>query len=361
MSHDASPQADKGTNVRSTTDPLAAAPATPAQPGGPGPAGGGRKPRAPSAAEAAVRAGLRVLSETWPAAGAVISAKLMFRTHRRTLRAAERDLLATAQAFDVHSRAGKVRAYAWGTGPTVVLVHGWNGHAAQLGPMVGPLLEAGYRVVSFDAPGHGASPGSESSMVHFADALDAVLDEVRPPFGLVHAVVAHSMGGAATTFAMGRRQRAPNAGLERALRETNLPVRRFVFVAPPIDARDFVRGFVRRTGIGVTASGALSAHIEARFGVALADLDALRIAPSLNAPLLVVHDEEDREVPLRCGQALADAWPGSNLEVTRGLGHTRILRDPVVVQRIADFVAEEMPDTLRQGLPALLSRHVDAA
>jgi pimeloyl-ACP methyl ester carboxylesterase len=306
----------------------------------------------------AVTAGLRVLSETWPAAGAVLSAKLMFRTRRRALRAAERDLLATAQAFDVYSRAGKVRAYAWGAGPTVVLVHGWNGHAAQLGPMVGPLLEAGYRVVSFDAPGHGASPGHESSMIHFADALDAVLDEVRPPFGLVHAVVAHSMGGAATTYAMGRRQRAPNAGLERAMRETNLPVRRFVFLAPPINARDFVRGFVRRTGIGVSASGALSAHIEARFGVPLADLDTLTIAPSLKAPLLVIHDEEDREVPLGCGQALSEAWPGSHLEVTRGLGHMRILRDAVVVQRIADFVAEDMPDTLPAGRPA---RHADAA
>lgn len=319
------------------------------------------KKRTASPAELAVTAGLRVLSETWPQAGAVLSARLMFRTHRRTLREADRALLATAQASWVPSRAGKVRTYVWGSsGPTVVLVHGWNGHAAQLGPLVDPLLDAGYRVVSFDAPGHGASPGDESSMIHFADALDAVLDEVRPPFGLVHAVIAHSMGGAATTYVMGRRLRAPRAGLERALRETNLPVRRFVFVAPPIDARDFVRGFERRTGIGVAASDALRAHIEERFGVPLAELDALAIAPAIDAPLLVVHDEEDREVPLRCGQALSDAWPGAHLEVTRGLGHMRILRDEVVVRRIADFVSEEMDEPM-QGLASLLTPRVDAA
>jgi hypothetical protein len=54
-------------------------------------------------------------------------------------------------------------------------------------------------------------------------------------------------------------------------------------------------------------------------------------------PLLVVHDENDREVPIASGELVASAWPGAVLERTRGLGHRRILRDRRVIERVAEF------------------------
>jgi pimeloyl-ACP methyl ester carboxylesterase len=56
----------------------------------------------------------------------------------------------------------------------------------------------------------------------------------------------------------------------------------------------------------------------------------------MRAPLLVMHDEQDRAVPVECGAILAEAWPGAELTKTQGLGHNRILRDP---KAIADAVA----------------------
>lgn len=285
--------------------------------------------------------GLRAAEDASPALAARLGETLMFRTTRRALREDESALLARAHAFEVFSpTAGTIAAWSWGEGPVVVLVHGWNGRGAQLGTFVEPLVSRGFQVVTFDAPGHGRSPGSRSSMIAFADALDAVLDAVRPLIGNVHAIVSHSMGGPATTYAMHRRRVAPGAGLERALGDDGLPSERFVFIAPPTDLREFVATFAARTGLGARTEAELQRVIERRFGLRLADLRAPLLARGLHAPLLVIHDENDREVPLARGRELSAAWPGARFEATQGFGHVRILRAPSVIGRVVDFVSE---------------------
>jgi pimeloyl-ACP methyl ester carboxylesterase len=47
--------------------------------------------------------------------------------------------------------------------------------------------------------------------------------------------------------------------------------------------------------------------------------------------VLVVHDADDREVPVADAEAIHAAWPGTRLHVTRGLGHRRVLSDPAAV------------------------------
>jgi pimeloyl-ACP methyl ester carboxylesterase len=174
--------------------------------------------------------------------------------------------------------------------------------------------------------------------LHFADAIDAVLDAVRPVLGPVHAIVGHSLGGAATVYAMSRFQARSPLERERELRELELPATRFVLVAPPIDVGDFIRGFTRATSLGTETERLLRRRIEQRFGVTIDDLYAPDLARRLAAPALVIHDADDREVPVSRGRTLADAWRGAELVETRGLGHVRILRDTGVVDRIVRFV-----------------------
>ncbi|KFE71996.1 hypothetical protein DB31_0257 [Hyalangium minutum] len=59
----------------------------------------------------------------------------------------------------------------------------------------------------------------------------------------------------------------------------------------------------------------------------------------MEADLLIFHDESDREIPLAQGEALAQLWRGAGFVRTQGLGHLRLLKDPGVVQRAADFLA----------------------
>jgi pimeloyl-ACP methyl ester carboxylesterase len=209
----------------------------------------------------------------------------------------------------------------WGSGDPVYLVHGWGGWRGQLGAFVGPLVEAGLRVVGFDTPGHGeSSPGvlgpGRSSAVEMTEALVAVAERHGTP----GAVVAHSLGCTTAALAM----------------SDGLPTARLALVAPSADVLAMTDNLAGALGYGPRTKRLFDARLEALAGRPLTDFDLTRIVGP--APTLVVHDRKDKEVAYSEGVRVAEAWPAATLESTEGLGHQRILRDPGVVTRVADFV-----------------------
>jgi pimeloyl-ACP methyl ester carboxylesterase len=107
---------------------------------------------------------------------------------------------------------------------------------------------------------------------------------------------------------------------------------------------------------------AMRRRIERRVGRPWSDFDVAARATALRAPLLVVHDRGDAEVPWQHGLVIARAWKGAELLLTDGLGHRRILRDPDVVAAAVAFLAARAaerrltprPDAdLVDSLPAL--------
>jgi pimeloyl-ACP methyl ester carboxylesterase len=261
-----------------------------------------------------MRAGFANASRVAPALTAAVAAELFRTTRRSSARPGERDVLEGA----VGSRIAGMQVWSWGRGPTVLLVHGWNGRSTQLGAFVSPLVARGYRVVAFDAHGHGDSDGKQSSLPEFANCIRQVVEEL----GGVYAIVAHSLGGAATTFALAY-------GLE---------VERVVFISPPADPREFLKIFGTAIGINGDVRARVRRRVEQRLGVPMEEMLAHGIAPKMRIPLLVIHDRDDKEVPFGIGRGIAQHWPGAELIITKGLGHQRILRDPSVRDAAVSFV-----------------------
>jgi pimeloyl-ACP methyl ester carboxylesterase len=240
-----------------------------------------------------------------------------------------------------HTVAGEVwggrpdRAGEQGDRPAVYLLHGWGGWRWQLDPFVGPLVDAGFRVVAFDAPSHGGSgPGPEgpgrSNILEFADALAAVVAAHGP----ARAVVAHSLGATATAYALSQ----------------GLPVDRLVFVSPMADPLPYTRAFAARLGFGERIRSRLVARIERRVAMPMSAFDVPAMAHRVaTPPLLLVHDRLDAETGWADSAAIARSWPGARLVTTTGLGHRRILRAPAVVAEAAAFVAEQPSATAATG------------
>lgn len=229
-----------------------------------------------------------------------------------------------------------------GTGPTVVLCHGWGGHAGDLLPLAELLVNRGFRALVFDAPAHGLSAGTLSSLPHFAAAITAVADD----FGPLDALVGHSMGGAAAALAMLQ----------------GLSVRRAAWIASPSQPEAWLTRFTSFVGFPDELGPALRAEIESRVGFAFRDLDLLERAREIATPILLVHDKGDREVPIASSQRLAEALVDATLLVTDGLGHKRILRAPAVLQEIADTLsngAELSPPSARALRDQAFARHVE--
>ena len=268
------------------------------------------------------RAALTVGSRLAPRVAARIAETLFFTPPRA--RASKPGLPPGAHRRAIASPAGEVAVWSWGSGPAVYLLHGWGGRAEQLGALVAPLVARGFRVVALDAPAHGESAGRRSSGPQFARSLAAVAAQCGP----AHAVVAHSLGAAATVFAM----------------REGLDVGRLVFIGPPADPLTWVDRFARSLGLTPAALAEMRRQSERRLRARWSDLPLLPVRGLTDPPpLLVVHDRDDREVPWQDGAAIAAAWPGARRVDTVGLGHQRILRDAAVVQAVTEFVAEAVP------------------
>jgi pimeloyl-ACP methyl ester carboxylesterase len=227
-------------------------------------------------------------------------------------------------AFAVSVDGHHVVGQAWGDGPAVYLVHGWAGDRTHLGAFVAPLVDAGYRVVAFDAPSHGESgPGAygprSSTALEFAAALEAVVAR----HGLPRAIVAHSLGAVAAAVALCDGMRAT----------------RVAFVSPTAGVPAFERTFAAYLGYGERIRRRLLARVEKRVGVPMRHFDVPELGRAVLMPkTLIVHDRDDRVTPVAEAEAIAAAWSGSRLHLTAGLGHRRILRDPAVVAEVVDFV-----------------------
>ena len=225
----------------------------------------------------------------------------------------------TARRLDLVAAGFPVVAWSWGEGPAVLLVHGWSGRAADLSAMAAALAQSGFRAVAVDLPAHGRSPGRRTSLAEWTLLLPALAEQL----GGVHAVIGHSLGGAAATLAL----------------EAGLRARGAVLIAPargPVEFVDRVRRFL---GLPVARRAGMERALVAHVGRELAYFDTARAAASLTQPALVLHDPADTEVPWSHGEALARAWVGSELVPVAGGGHYRILTSPAVVARAVAFIA----------------------
>jgi pimeloyl-ACP methyl ester carboxylesterase len=231
--------------------------------------------------------------------------------------------LIDARSTILEHKGRHIAMWRWGSrdAPAVLLVHGWGGNAAQMRAFVFPLLSAGYRVIAYDQPAHGVSEGKLTGLPDFTDVLGAVAAH----HGGIEAVVAHSIGGAATGLALAW-------GKAR--------YRKAVLVSPPSDLLGYSRRFARWHWIPEPVRGAMQAAIEERYGVRWEELELPRVAPRLGtAQALVIHDRDDRLMPWTHGATVARLWPNARLLSTDGLGHHRILRDEAVTRAAADFIA----------------------
>jgi pimeloyl-ACP methyl ester carboxylesterase len=243
--------------------------------------------------------------------------RLFFTPPHRPLTADEHRALGRARAFTVTSEDLPVRAWQWGMGPVVLLVHGWGGAGGRFSAFVDPILAAGFSAVTYDGPGHGLTGRGRSSAPQLARALAAVVDQVGRP----HAIVAHSLGGTVTAIALA-------GGLEP---------RRAVLLAPVSDAVGFVDRFGRDLRLGSRTLAALRSRSERRIRFKWDQLDVIPVFSRARSPALVIHDRSDDTVSVAEGKAIAAAWPGAELVLTDGLGHRGVLRDQSVVSRAVAF------------------------
>lgn len=251
----------------------------------------------------------------WVAPGLVANKmRVLFMTPReRPPRDWELPLLARAERMTLRFGLSALR---WGQGPTVLLMHGWEGRSTQFASLIEALVAAGYTAVALDGPAHGRSPGHEANVVLFARAMLEAAAELPP----LHAVIGHSMGGASAMLAV----------------QLGLRTETLVSIAAPARILGVLSGFARYMGMPPRARSAFIRRIERDVGMRAAHLDVAHY--QLTMPGLIVHAEDDLFVSVNESELIHQAWFDSRLlRLERG-GHQRVLADPRVIEGVLSLV-----------------------
>ena len=115
-----------------------------------------------------------------------------------------------------------------------------------------------------------------------------------------------------------------------------------VQIAPPASLIRYSRFFARALGLSERIRAAMQWRLEQKIGVNWEEFEMPRAAQALTARALIIHDQNDTEVRIENGLAVARAWPDARFKRTFGLGHRRVLRDRAVINASVDFLQDRV-------------------
>ncbi len=205
-------------------------------------------------------------------------------------------------------------------GPVVVVVHGYASHAGDLLPVAPALVAAGMSVLLLDCRGHGRSPWEQRpSPATFTEDVDVALAWLREhgEDGPV-ALLGHSMGGSAVIRAAEQHEHQVQAVV--AVAAVADPTLTAIGWWPAAVNRVLIDRMARRTGVDP------SQHF------------ADRVVARLQVPVLLVHGEADRIVPVVHARALAAANPDAELVLLPEATHADVDGYAEAFPRVIDFL-----------------------
>lgn len=252
----------------------------------------------------------------------VIYAAKLFTTpikHKVPKRELEMDRSSQQKLIKIQAINKSIMVYEYGKSPKkVLLVHGWSGRGTQLFKIADSLLKEGYSTISFDAPAHGKSPGNSTIMTEFI----ASIFELEKRFGTFEIAIGHSLGGMAVLNAA----------------KSGLQVQKIAVIGSGDIVQDILDNFISRLELKPIISLKLRAHFENKYNESMDNYSAYKAAAELDLPVLVVHDNQDYEVPVQAGINIHQYCKNGELMLTEGLGHRKILGDSQVIKKIIEFV-----------------------
>jgi pimeloyl-ACP methyl ester carboxylesterase len=246
-----------------------------------------------------------------------------------------------------------------GTGPAVVLVHGYPLDGAMWSG-VARILSRRFRVLKPDLPGRGETAAdSGATIADYADFLEAILRELAEPAGLA----GFSMGGYVALALLDRGLEAEKLGAV-ALVDTRASADDDAGKAKRDEAIATVRSEAgvpaiadamvpRLLGASSVSNRDLAERVQRIMRrqsakTVEADLTAMRDRPDRRGelsrvaiPALIVVGDQDTLTPPADSELMAATIPGARLVTIPGAGHlTPMERPGAVASALGDFFAE---------------------
>lgn len=213
----------------------------------------------------------------------------------------------------------RIMVYEYGFGSKkALLVHGWSGRGTQLVKIADQLTDMGYTTISFDAPAHGKSPGSTTLMVEFI----ASILELEKKYGKFDIAVGHSLGGMSVLNSI----------------KKGLKLDKAVIVGSGDSINDILQDFVKKMNLEPKIAHLMRSSFEQTYQESMENYSGSNAAKEVNIPILVIHDENDEDVPYTASVNIHKTLKNSELLLTKSLGHRKILGNEDVILKIKNFI-----------------------
>ncbi len=252
----------------------------------------------------------------------VIFAAKLFTTpikHKMPKREFSMDKNSKQSILNIPEIKKEVVIYELGNAPKkILLVHGWSGRGTQMFKIAETLVEKGFATISFDAPAHGKAKGNTSIMLEFI----ASIKEIDKQFGPFEAAIGHSLGGMALFNSV----------------KDGVEFKKLITIGSGDVIKDIIDEFVSKLKLKNTMGLLLSAHFEKKYGKTMDSYSAYLSAKQITIPVLVVHDENDEDVPLHASIHIHEQLQNGSLFITKKLGHRKILGDEKVIEKTIAFI-----------------------
>jgi pimeloyl-ACP methyl ester carboxylesterase len=209
----------------------------------------------------------------------------------------------------------------------ILFLHGWSGWVGQFEALIREINPSEYTIYAVQPLGHGDSRAVRSHPGRFIEASLEAIEYLDSSFRIA---IGHSLGAAALVSAQ-----SLTASFES-----------MVLISSPATIEGVLNRFARFLNLGRRSKSHFIATMEETVGIPIEEFSALSIADAEKVPVLLIHDEDDQEIPVSESESLSLAFENSEIFRTAGWGHSRLLKNPEVAKRIMNFLDNASPQKI---------------
>lgn len=256
---------------------------------------------------------LKSLFFFWPARAVQQAFRLFASPRVYKVRQHEQEILEKASIQTMEFQNHNIVTYHWGKGDKkALLIHGWEGHAGNMGAFVAPLLQQGFEVIAFDGPAHGKSSGKMTNLFQFASLTAYFLKNYN-----IEIIVAHSFGSTAAIIALHREK-------------ISLP--HLVMVTTMNRFSEAFEDFSHLMGLSEQEHLKFLTYVENLFGHQVDSLETASLASQTRVKQMTLfHSPSDKLIDIHHAYEMAEKNPDLQLYTPDNLGHYRILWDEGII------------------------------
>ncbi len=268
-----------------------------------------------------LKTGVKIFSTIFPNKMVDLAYNKLSNPQVMKLRDHEIEILDKAKKEKIKIDNFDIQTYEWKGGPEkILLIHGWEGQAGNFSDIIKRLLAENFSVLSFDAPSHGFSSKGKTNFFDFSKVVGAMINRTG-----ANKLISHSFGGVATTYAL--------------YSDLSLNIEKYVLLTTPDRFIERIDDVSAKVGITDEVKNRLLDRLASEMSLRPEQFNVSDFVKVINVKqAIIIHDKNDRVLPIQQSENVAKNWKNCNLIAIEGTGHFRILRTPIVIDQVVDFL-----------------------